>query len=197
MYHNPQTQVELTLIKRKQWRSSLLLIKRSTDLPMYSASFWNSVFVSSSVSGLILFVVLSSCKSLPRDLLFVQSGRWRCRWVGEILSTWAYFIRATMTMISWSHRDGLCFLEWLWMVTAKLLWRAPDRMGLTLDVSIDVIMMSSDVTTHTYSSIATNKHDESAKWKSNPTTMAMTGHDPWPYSYLKHPGNNTNNRPPR
>ena len=43
-----------TLIKRKQWRSSLLLINRSTDLPIYSANFWNSVLVSSSVRGLIV-----------------------------------------------------------------------------------------------------------------------------------------------
>ena len=45
----------LTLIKRKQCRSSLLLIRRSTDRPIYSANFWKSVFVSSSVNGLMIF----------------------------------------------------------------------------------------------------------------------------------------------
>ena len=46
-----------TLIKRKQCLSSLLLIRRSTDRPMYSASFWNRVFVSSSVSGLMIISI--------------------------------------------------------------------------------------------------------------------------------------------
>ena len=61
--HHPldkSTKYLLTLINRKQCLSSLRLMSRSTDRPMYSASFWKSVFVSSSVSGRILYRVVSN-----------------------------------------------------------------------------------------------------------------------------------------
>ena len=44
----------LTLISRKQCRSSLRLISFSIDLPIYSDSFMNRVLVSSSVNGLMV-----------------------------------------------------------------------------------------------------------------------------------------------